>query len=62
MSSSRMPLDALIVPRTRDLGEGFQVRCALPDAKRRMVGPFVFFDQMVSGRPGSSITLSGAPP
>jgi redox-sensitive bicupin YhaK (pirin superfamily) len=41
-----MPLDALIVPRTRDLGDGFQVRRALPDAKRRMVGPFVFFDQM----------------
>ncbi|HYN11679.1 MAG TPA: pirin family protein [Burkholderiales bacterium] len=46
MSSSAMPLDALIVPRTRDLGEGLQVRRALPDAKRRMVGPFVFFDQM----------------
>jgi redox-sensitive bicupin YhaK (pirin superfamily) len=41
-----MPLDALIVPRTRDLGDGLQVRRALPDAKRRMVGPFVFFDQM----------------
>lgn len=46
MSLSGMPLDALIVPRTRDLGDGFQVRRALPDAKRRMVGPFVFFDQM----------------
>jgi redox-sensitive bicupin YhaK (pirin superfamily) len=39
-------LDALIVPRVRDLGDGFQVRRALPDAKRRSVGPFVFFDQM----------------
>jgi redox-sensitive bicupin YhaK (pirin superfamily) len=39
-------LDALIVPRTRDLGDGFTVRRALPDSRRRSVGPFVFFDQM----------------
>ena len=39
-------IDTLITPRTRDLGDGFQVRRALPDAKRRSVGPFVFFDQM----------------
>jgi redox-sensitive bicupin YhaK (pirin superfamily) len=35
-----------IVPRIRDLGDGFQVRRALPDAQLRSVGPFVFFDQM----------------
>jgi len=34
-----------IVPRTRDLG-GFEVRRVLPAAEQRMVGPFVFFDQM----------------
>jgi redox-sensitive bicupin YhaK (pirin superfamily) len=44
-------LDALIVPRTRELGDGFTVRRALPAAfpgnpRRRSVGPFVFFDQM----------------
>ena len=39
-------IDTLITPRTRDLGDGFQVRRALPDARRRSVGPFVFFDQM----------------
>lgn len=39
-------LDALIVPRSRDIGDGFHVRRALPAAERRMVGPFVFFDQM----------------
>ena len=39
-------LDALIVPRTRDLGDGFQVRRTLPAAERRSIGPFVFFDQM----------------
>jgi redox-sensitive bicupin YhaK (pirin superfamily) len=38
-------IDTVIVPRARDLG-GFQVRRALPSAKRQMVGPFIFFDQM----------------
>src|ERR1700754_2012640 len=36
-------IDLMIVPRSVDLG-GFSVRRALPHAKRRMVGPFVFFD------------------
>ncbi|MBX5460847.1 MAG: pirin family protein [Steroidobacteraceae bacterium] len=39
-------IDIAIVPPTRDLGDGFTVRRALPDARRRMVGPFIFFDQM----------------
>ncbi|WP_298491762.1 pirin family protein [uncultured Maritimibacter sp.] len=38
-------LEMVIVPRARDLG-GFEVRRALPAAKRQMVGPFIFFDQM----------------
>ncbi|MFT3914655.1 MAG: pirin family protein [Anaeromyxobacteraceae bacterium] len=38
-------VEAVIVPRTRDLG-GFEVRRVLPSAVRRMVGPFVFLDQM----------------
>ena len=38
-------LELLIEPRPRDLG-GFEVRRVLPYAKRRMVGPFVFFDEM----------------
>ncbi len=33
----------IIVPRTVDLG-GFQVHRALPSARSRMVGPFIFFD------------------
>ena len=41
-----MPIEGLIQPKARDLGDGFQVRRALPAAERRMVGPFVFFDQM----------------
>jgi len=39
-------LESVVVPRTADLGDGFHVRRALPSAQRRMVGPFVFFDQM----------------
>ena len=38
--------ELVIVPRTRDLGDGFEVRRVLPAIERRMVGPFVFFDQM----------------
>lgn len=36
-------IETLIIPRARDLG-GFEVRRALPSAKRQMVGPFIFFD------------------
>jgi redox-sensitive bicupin YhaK (pirin superfamily) len=39
-------VETVIMPRTRDLGDGFEVRRALPSAQRRTVGPFVFFDQM----------------
>lgn len=39
-------VQALIVPPIRDLGDGFKVRRALPAAERRMVGPYVFLDQM----------------
>ena len=39
-------LETVIVPRTHDLGGGFHVRRALPHKERRMVGPFVFLDQM----------------
>jgi redox-sensitive bicupin YhaK (pirin superfamily) len=38
-------LERVIVPRTTDLGD-FEVRRALPSAQRRMVGPFVFLDEM----------------
>lgn len=38
-------LELIIVPRARDIG-GFEVRRALPHAKRQMVGPFIFFDQV----------------
>ena len=48
-------LEALIIPRARDLG-GFEVRRALPSPKRQMVGPFIFFDQM---GPAEFITEGG---
>lgn len=38
-------IETIIVPRARDIG-GFEVRRALPSAKKRMIGPFIFFDQM----------------
>lgn len=54
-----MPAIELIIDRRRrDLGGGFEVGRVLPFAKRRMVGPFIFFDQMgpvrlAAGIPGT---------
>ncbi|MCB1370608.1 MAG: pirin family protein, partial [Rhodobacteraceae bacterium] len=38
-------IETLIIPRSHDVG-GFEVRRALPSARRRLVGPFIFFDRM----------------
>jgi redox-sensitive bicupin YhaK (pirin superfamily) len=38
-------LDLVIDQRRRDIG-GFEVGRVLPSAKRRMIGPFIFFDHM----------------
>ncbi|MGE4218027.1 MAG: pirin family protein [Alphaproteobacteria bacterium] len=46
MNDANERIEMTILPPVRDLGDGFQVRRALPSAKRRMVGPFIFFDQM----------------
>ncbi len=56
-------IETRIVPPVRDLGGGFQVRRALPDAKRRAVGPFVFFDQMGPTRlaPGTGLDVRPHP-
>ena len=56
-------LEALLVPRTRDLGDGFEVRRALPAARKRAVGPFVFFDQMgpVALAPGRGLDVRPHP-
>ena len=39
-------IELVIDQRSRDLGSGFLVGRVLPFAKRRTVGPFVFFDHM----------------
>jgi redox-sensitive bicupin YhaK (pirin superfamily) len=38
------PIELLIQGRAHELGPGFAVRRVLPSVKRRMVGPFIFFD------------------
>ncbi|MCO6186874.1 pirin family protein [Rhizobium sp. L1K21] len=38
-------IEQLIIPRTSDIGS-MEVRRALPSARRRLVGPFIFFDRM----------------
>jgi redox-sensitive bicupin YhaK (pirin superfamily) len=42
---SSSPIETAIVSKPRDIG-GFEVRRLLPSSRRRMVGPFIFFDQM----------------
>lgn len=39
-------LETVVISREKDLTDGFRVRRVLPSARRRMVGPFIFFDQM----------------
>ncbi|MEO5759688.1 MAG: pirin family protein [Mesorhizobium sp.] len=46
-------IELMVIPNAKDIG-GFQVRRALPTAKRRLVGPFIFFDRM-----GPAILRSG---
>lgn len=41
-------VEMVILPRASDLG-GFEVRRALPFRSKRMVGPFIFWDQMGPG-------------
>ena len=48
-ASTCAPVETVIIPRSSDIG-GFEVRRALPSRERRMVGPFVFFDQMGPAR------------
>lgn len=38
-------IQTMIIPTARDIG-GFEVRRALPSSRRRLVGPFIFFDRM----------------
>ena len=47
-------IETVIETRARDLVDGFKVRRALPSRQQRMVGPFIFLDQM-----GPEILTSG---
>jgi hypothetical protein len=53
----------VVVPRTVDLGDGFSVRRALPSARSRMVGPFIFFDHFgpAEFRAGSGLDVRPHP-
>src|SRR5258708_33776846 len=44
IQSDLAQVEQILLPSVRDLGDGFQVRRALPSAQRRMVGPFIFLD------------------
>lgn len=50
-----MTAPQLLTPADKDLGGGFKVRRLLPSARRRAVGPFVFFDHFgpATEQPGS---------
>ena len=56
-------VEMVILPPLRDLGDGFTVRRALPSPHRRMVGPFIFFDQMgpVAFGPGEGLDVRPHP-
>lgn len=55
-------IETLIIPRASDIGN-FEVRRALPTAKRRLVGPFIFFDRMGPAvlRPGTALDVRPHP-
>jgi redox-sensitive bicupin YhaK (pirin superfamily) len=55
-------LEMVIDQRRRDLG-GFEVGRVLPFQKRRMVGPFIFFDHIgpVNFPPGNPRTIDVRP-
>jgi redox-sensitive bicupin YhaK (pirin superfamily) len=44
------PVMETITPKPRDLGDNFMVRRALPAVEKRMVGPFVFWDEFGQAR------------
>ena len=56
-------ISLVIEGRPRDLGGGFVVRRLLPSAHRRLVGPFIFLDQMgpVALAPGEGLDVRPHP-
>ncbi|MGE0740108.1 MAG: pirin family protein [Hyphomonadaceae bacterium] len=59
------PADVMITiePKPRDLGDGFFVRRALPALEKRMVGPFIFWDEFGPSRfaPGQGLDVRPHP-
>ena len=55
-------VELVLTPQGRDIGD-FSVRRALPSARRRTVGPFIFFDEMgpASFRAGSGLDVRPHP-
>lgn len=55
-------IEQLIIPNAKDLGN-FEVRRALPSRKRKLVGPFIFFDRMgpATFTPGQAIDVRPHP-
>ena len=55
-------IETLIIPKVSDIG-GFEVRRALPSLKRKLVGPFIFFDRMgpATFKPGEAIDVRPHP-
>ena len=55
-------IELMVIPNAKDIG-GFEVRRALPTAKRRLVGPFIFFDRMGQAilRPGTAMDVRPHP-
>ncbi len=55
-------IQTLIIPRSHDVG-GFEVRRALPSSRKRLVGPFIFFDRMGPAilRPGQAMDVRPHP-
>jgi redox-sensitive bicupin YhaK (pirin superfamily) len=56
-------IELVVEGRARDLGGGFVVRRLLPAPTRRLVGPFIFFDQMgpVDLPPGEGLDVRPHP-
>ena len=53
-------VELVVLPRTGDIG-GFEVKRALPSQDKRMVGPFVFWDQMGPGKFDAGVGLDVRP-
>jgi redox-sensitive bicupin YhaK (pirin superfamily) len=53
----------IISPKSKDLGDGFTVRRALPSIEARSVGPFIFLDEMgpVAFAPGQGLDVRPHP-